>query len=82
MSVKHGNFIFFFFFQLTQRLGGGRYKLRFFGTVVSCLEPHKKHLECKIVIVFLPMNLNMCFGAQKNHLIEMVLLSTNNICFG
>ena len=24
----------------------------------------------------------MCLGAQKNHLIETVLLSTSNICFG
>ena len=24
----------------------------------------------------------MCFGAQKNRLIETVLLSTHNICFG
>ena len=24
----------------------------------------------------------MCFGAQKNHLIETILLSTHNICFG
>ena len=24
----------------------------------------------------------MCFGAQKNNLIETVLLSTHNICFG
>ena len=25
---------------------------------------------------------HLFFGAQKNHLIEMVLLSTNDICFG
>ena len=25
---------------------------------------------------------NICFGAQMNRLIEMVLLSTHNICFG
>ena len=40
------------------------------------------HFEQKIVIIFLPISLNMCFGAQKNRLIEMVLLSTYNICFG
>ena len=38
--------------------------------------------ECKIVIFFLPISLNICFGAQKNGLIETVLLSTHNICFG
>ena len=26
--------------------------------------------ERKFVIIFLPINLTMCFGAQKNHLIE------------
>ena len=35
----------------------------------------------KIAIMFLSISLNMCFG-QKNSLIEMVVLSTNNICFG
>ena len=34
------------------------------------------------MIIFLSISLNMCFGAQKNHLIEMVLLSTHNICLG
>ena len=37
----------------------------------------------KPVIIFLSINLIMGFGAQKNHLIEMVLLSIiHNICFG
>ena len=31
----------------------------------------------KIVNIFLPISLNICLG-----LIEMVLLSTQNICFG
>ena len=31
---------------------------------------------------FLPINFNICLGAQKNRLIETVLLSTHNICFG
>ena len=30
---------------------------------------------------FLPINLNMCLGAQKNRSIETVLLSAHNICF-
>ena len=35
-----------------------------------------------IVIIFIPINLNMCLGAQKNRLIEAVNLSTRKICFG
>ena len=34
------------------------------------------------MIIFLPINLNMFLGAQKNCLTETVLLSTYNICFG
>ena len=39
--------------------------------------------EHKMVNTFLFTNFNMklCFGAQKNHLIETVLLRTHNICF-
>ena len=40
-----------------------------------------KIFECKIVIISLPINLNIFLGAQKNCLIEMVFLSTHNICF-
>ena len=37
----------------------------------------------KIAFISLPINLNMCFfSAQKSRLIETVLLSTHNICFG
>ena len=36
----------------------------------------------KIVNIFLPISFNICLGAQKNFLIEMVLLSTYNIYFG
>ena len=35
----------------------------------------------KIAFMFIPIYVNRCLDAQKN-LIEMVLLSTNNICFG
>ena len=35
----------------------------------------------QIAIIFLPLNLRFLLGAQKNCLIEMVLLSTHNICF-
>ena len=31
---------------------------------------------------FLIHQLKNVLGVQKNHLIDMVLLSTNNICFG
>ena len=40
-----------------------------------------KIVKRKIVIVFLPINLNIWCDAQKNCLIETVLLSTDNICF-
>ena len=36
----------------------------------------------KIALISFPTNLNMCLGAQKNRIIETVLLSTHNICFG
>ena len=42
----------------------------------------KKFYLRKNLIIFLPINFNMCLGAQKNHLIETVLLSNHNICFG
>ena len=32
------------------------------------------------MIFFVPINFNKCFCAQKNRLIETVLLSTHNIC--
>ena len=38
--------------------------------------------QFKISIIYLSISLNMCFGARKNRLIETVLLSTHNICFG
>ena len=41
-----------------------------------------KDFQCKIVIIFLPEVQTYVVGAQKNHLIETVLLSTHNICFG
>ena len=41
--------------------------------------PVKQNFGRKNVIILLSISLNMCFGwAQKNHLIEMVLLSTHN----
>ena len=47
------------------------------------IEKTLNHLfEHKIVINFLPINLNIVVGDQKNRLIETILLSTHNICFG
>ena len=41
-----------------------------------------KYFQRKIVNIFLPTNFNIhVLGAQKNRLIETVLLSTHNICF-
>ena len=42
----------------------------------------KKHFQHKFVNIFLPIFLAYVLGAQKNRLIEMVLLSTHNIYFG
>ena len=42
----------------------------------------QQNFEPKIVNIFLPISLNKCLGAQKKSLIETVLLSTHNICFG
>ena len=42
----------------------------------------RKLFEGKILNIFLSINFKMCLGAQKHHLIGMVLLSTHNICFG
>ena len=38
-----------------------------------------KIFECNIVNIFLPNSFDICFGAQKNSLIEIILLSTHNI---
>ena len=32
--------------------------------------------------VIMSKGLNICIGCSKNHLIEMVLLSTHSLCFG
>ena len=40
----------------------------------------EKHIfSTEIVIIFLPILLSICLGAQENRLIETVLLSTHNI---
>ena len=42
----------------------------------------KKKLSIKLSLFSYPLILTYVLGAQKNHLIETVLLSTHNICFG
>ena len=42
----------------------------------------QKNFQHKIVTFFLPISFSICLGAQKKRLIETVLLSTHNICFG
>ena len=42
----------------------------------------KHPFKHKIVIIFLPINLNIVVGDQKNRLVKTILLCTNNICFG
>ena len=41
-----------------------------------------KMFKRKIVNIFFPISFTIYFGPQKNRLIETVLLSTHNICFG
>ena len=42
----------------------------------------KQILECKLQLLSNPSVLTDVLGAQKNRLIETVLLSTHNKCFG
>ena len=50
--------------------------------VISALVQLSLVFESKIVIIFLPINFNTCFCAQKNCLTDMFFLSTHNIYFG
>ena len=52
-----------------------------FSCMYCIIGPVKQKFEHKNAIIFLPSNLNIRLGAQKNRLIETVLLSTHNICF-
>ena len=45
-----------------------------------CRSTKAKDFKRKIVYIFLPIGLNMCFCTQKSCFIEMVFLSTDNIC--
>ena len=51
-----------------------------FNPVISKGLDNRK-IQRKIVNIYLPINFNV-LGAQKNRLIETVLLSSHNICFG
>ena len=44
--------------------------------------PHRQVFESNIVIIPYPSVQTCVLVSQKNHLIETVLLSTHNICFG
>ena len=50
--------------------------------VILYIGPVKQKNQRKSMIIFLSINFSMCLGAQKNRLIETVLLSTHNICCG
>ena len=49
---------------------------------IFLLRTLNKKFQRKIVNILLPIILAYVLGAQKNRLIETVLLSTLNICFG
>ena len=40
------------------------------------------YFELKTLGIVLFLGLNMLFGAQRNRIIETLLLSTHNMCFG
>ena len=44
--------------------------------------PVKDFFSVKLHLISYPLTNTCVLGAQKNRLIEMVLLSTHNICFG
>ena len=50
--------------------------------VCSHIGLDEQGFQSKIVNIFLPISLTCVLGAQRNLLIETVLLSTHNICFG
>ena len=49
---------------------------------VSKDQLNKKNLSVELRLFSYPLVLTCVLGAQKNRLIETVLLSTDNICFG
>ena len=45
-------------------------------------DQENKCFEHEIVIIFLSINLDMCCVCSKEFLIQTILLSTHNTCFG
>ena len=62
------------------------HEFQYYQRTVHRSQPRQDNIgpvKSKIVIIFLPISLNIYdLGTQKNFLIETVLLSTHNICFG
>ena len=50
--------------------------------MVQIIGLDKKKMSVKLLIFSYPSVLTYVLGAKKNHLIETVLLSTHNMCFG
>ena len=40
--------------------------------------PDKQNLWAENVTIFLSIRLNICFNAQKNHIVETVILNIHN----
>ena len=59
-----------------------RIKLTFYCSIYSFIGLNKQKISAYNCKYFLPIILAYALGAQKNRLIETVLLSTHNICFG
>ena len=49
---------------------------------IVLLHGQHRFFQRKIVNIFIPISYKICFGCLKKRLIETVLLSTQNICFG
>ena len=50
--------------------------------IFRTIDPDKEILLAYNGKCFLTHQFKLCFGCSKKHLIETVLLSTHNICFG
>ena len=53
----------------------------FFKNGMNFIGLDKLFFQRKIVNIFLPITLSICFACSKEPSYEMVLLSTHNICF-
>ena len=71
--------------QSLKLMSAANYRWRFMGYEdprSHALSHRFKKKWCTIVNIFLPIILTFVLGAQKNCIIELVLLSTHNKCFG